>query len=63
MAKFKYLATTETGTEARGSPRPPRSRRPWPALVEQGFDVSQLKREAERPASSRSRRRSSSKAS
>ena len=43
MAKFKYLATTETGTKARGVATATSLKTAMAGLVEQGFTVSQLK--------------------
>lgn len=43
MAKFKYLATTETGTKARGVATATSLKTAMAELVEQGFTVSQLK--------------------
>jgi type IV pilus assembly protein PilC len=43
MAKFKYLATTETGTRARGVATATSLKTAMAGLVEQGFTVSQLK--------------------
>jgi type IV pilus assembly protein PilC len=43
MAKFKYLATTETGTKARGVASATSLKTAMAGLVEQGFTVSQLK--------------------
>src|SRR6476661_2450298 len=43
MAKFKYLATTETGTRARGVATATSLKTAMSGLVEQGFTVSQLK--------------------
>jgi len=43
MAKFKYLATTETGTKARGVATATSLKTAMSGLVEQGFTVSQLK--------------------
>jgi type IV pilus assembly protein PilC len=43
MAKFKYLATTETGTKARGVATATSLKTAMAGLVEQGFNVSQLK--------------------
>src|SRR6476659_5009697 len=43
MAKFKYLATTETGTKARGVATATSLKTAKAGLVEQGFTVSQLK--------------------
>jgi type IV pilus assembly protein PilC len=43
MAKFKYLATTETGTRARGVATATSLKTAMAGLVEQGFIVSQLK--------------------
>jgi type IV pilus assembly protein PilC len=43
MAKFKYLATTETGTRARGVATATSLKTAMAGLVEQGFNVSQLK--------------------
>ena len=43
MAKFKYLAMTETGTKARGVATATSLKTAMAGLVEQGFTVSQLK--------------------
>jgi type IV pilus assembly protein PilC len=43
MAKFKYLATTETGSKARGVATATSLKTAMAGLVEQGFTVSQLK--------------------
>jgi type IV pilus assembly protein PilC len=43
MAKFKYLATTEGGTRARGVATATSLKTAMAGLVEQGFTVSQLK--------------------
>jgi type IV pilus assembly protein PilC len=43
MAKFKYLATTETGTKARGVATATSIKTAMSGLVEQGLDVSQLR--------------------
>jgi type IV pilus assembly protein PilC len=43
MAKFRYLATTETGTKARGVATATSLKTAMAGLVEQGFTVSQLK--------------------
>ena len=43
MAKFRYLATTETGTRARGVATATSLKTAMAGLVEQGFTVSQLK--------------------
>jgi type IV pilus assembly protein PilC len=43
MAKFKYLATTETGSKTRGVATATSLKTAMAGLVEQGFTVSQLK--------------------